>query len=143
MSLTGVWLNEQSSILVLVDPGDGMLHGKFRSLVGRDSQPRELAGRTGGEEQSRQLLGFSVCFHIDDPAPGNGHSSICTWSGWARGNRITTHWLLTSSLLRPQDDWSSTRTGKDCFERILNTPDETQLKASSEDLARLLSKSRG
>ena len=142
MALTGVWLNELNSIMTLVDRGDGTLTGKFRSLVGRDPHPQNLLGRVGDEEQSKQLIGFSVCFHIEEPAAGYGHSSICTWSGWARGNRITTHWILTRGLLKPEDEWSSTLLGKDWFQRINDIPDETQLMASKEALAQLLAKAR-
>ena len=142
MSLTGVWLNELSSIMTLVDVTDGTLKGKYRSLVGHDPHPRELAGRTSSEEQSKQLLGFSVCFQIDEPVAEHGHFSICTWSGWSRGNTITAHWILTRSLLRAEDEWSSTLLGKDCFERVLDVPDEEQLLASKGALAQLLAKAR-
>lgn len=142
MALTGVWLNELNSIMTLVDRGDGTLTGKFRSLVGRDPHPQNLSGRVGDEEQSKQLIGFSVCFHIEEPAAGYGHSSICTWSGWARGNRITAHWILTRGLLKSEDEWSSTLLGKDWFQRINDVPDETQLMASKEALAQLLAKAR-
>jgi hypothetical protein len=142
MALTGVWLNELNSIMTLVDRGDGTLTGKFRSLVGRDPHPQNLSGRVGDEEQSKQLLGFAVCFHIEEPAAGYGHASICTWSGWARGDRITTHWILTRGLLKAEDEWSSTLVGKDSFQRINDVPDEQQLMASREALAELLAKVR-
>jgi hypothetical protein len=143
MSLTGVWLNELNSIMVLEDPGDGSLRGKYRSIVGRDPNVRDLAGRTSSEERGKQLLGFAVCFQIADPGPTYGHSSLCTWSGWARDDKITTHWLLTVDPLKKEDEWSSTLLGEDEFERVLDTADETQLRASRDDLARLLAKVRG
>lgn len=142
MALTGVWLNELSSIMTLVDRGDGTLTGKFRSLVGRDPHPQNLSGRVGDEEHSKQLLGFSVCFRIDEPAAGYGHTSVCTWSGWARGNRITTHWILTRGVLKTEDEWSSMLVGKDSFQRINDVPDEKQLMASKEALAQFLAKVR-
>lgn len=142
MSLTGVWLNELNSIMVLKDPGDGSLIGKYRSIVGRDPKVRDLAGRTSSEETGKQLLGFAVCFQIADPGPNYGHSSLCTWSGWARDNKITTHWLLTVDALKKEDEWSSTLLGEDGFERVLDIPDETHLQASRDDLARLLAKVR-
>jgi len=142
MSLTGVWLNELNSIMVLKDPGDGSLTGKYRSIVGRDPNIRDLAGRTSSEETGKQLLGFAVCFQIADPGPNYGHSSLCTWSGWARDDKITTHWILTVDPLKKEDEWSSTLLGEDEFERVLDVPDEAHLRASRDDLARLLAKIR-
>ena len=45
MSLTGVWMNELRSILLLDEDEDGALAGKFRSIVGRDPHVRILTGR--------------------------------------------------------------------------------------------------
>jgi avidin family protein len=143
MSLTGVWLNELNSIMVLNDHPDGTLTGKYRSLVGRDSHIRDLAGRTSAKEGGKQMLGFAVCFEIDNPGPGYGHYSLCTWSGWERDEEITTHWLLTISILNQQDEWSSTLIGEDAFEKILDTPEEKHLESSKEILAGLLAKARG
>jgi hypothetical protein len=146
MSLTGVWLNELNSIMVLNDPGDGTLTGKYRSLVGRDPHTRDLAGRTSSVEQGKQLLGFAVCFQIDNPSPGYGHSSLCTWSGWERDEngkpKIKTHWLLTISILDPKQEWGSTLIGEDEFEKVLDAPEEKHLTAPKEALAELLAKAR-
>ena len=142
MSLTGVWLNELNSIMVLKDAGDGSLEGRYRSIVGRDPNVRALSGRTSGEERGKQLLGFAVCFLIDNPAPDYGHSSLCTWSGWARDNKITTHWILTVDTLKPEDDWSSTLLGEDYFEKVMDEPDSRLLDASREALGEVLRKAR-
>jgi len=106
MSLTGVWMNELNSIMVLNEHSDGTLTGKYRSIVGRDPHIRDLAGRFSSEEQNKQLLGFAVCFQIDQPGPGYGQSSLWTWSGWARDKEITTHWLLIVDPLKKEDEWS-------------------------------------
>src|ERR1700758_2952663 len=58
MSLTGVWLNEHKSIMVIEEHSNGTLTGMFRSLVGRDIRKRPLSGRTSPEESAKQLLGF-------------------------------------------------------------------------------------
>ncbi len=142
MSLTGVWLNELNSMMVLYDNGDGTLRGKYRSIVGRDPHIRDLTGRTSTEERGKQLLGFAVCFLIDHPGPDYGHSSLCVWSGWARANKITTHWLLTVDALKQQDEWSSTLLGEDSFDRVLNVPDEKHLEAPREVLSELLARVR-
>jgi avidin family protein len=146
MSLTGVWLNELNSIMVLNDPGDGTLIGKYRSLVGRDPNTRGLAGRTGLAEQGKQLLGFAVCFQIANPSQGYGHYSLCTWSGWKADYnakpKIKTHWLLTLSILDPTQEWGSTLIGEDEFELVMQAPKEEYLEASKDVLAGLLTKAR-
>ena len=46
MSLTGVWMNELRSVLVLREHEDRSLTGQYRSMVGRDPRSsRCLAGR--------------------------------------------------------------------------------------------------
>jgi len=140
MSLTGVWMNELNSIMVLNEHADGTLTGRYRSIVGRDSHIRDLAGKASAEEQTKQLLGFAVCFQIDQPGPGYWHSSLCTWSGWARDKNITTHWLLTVDPLKKEDEWSSTLLGEDSFEKVLDVPEERHLQAEIPALKKLLAK---
>lgn len=141
MALTGVWLNELKSIMVLKENPDGSLSGKYRSIVGRDPHTRDLAGRTSPEEQGKQMLGFAVCFKIDNPASGYGHHSVCGWSGWARdGKTITTHWLLTVSVIKKEDEWSSTLLGEDTFTKVTDTADEELLTAELDILEKLLQK---
>ena len=120
MSLTGFWQNQLKSVMFLEEDKDGTLSGIYRSIVGRDPHPRPLAGRSSEDEKGKQLLGFAVRFHIDNPGgPTNGHFSLCTWSGWERNDKITTHWLLTLSKLDANDEWSSTLIGEDAFKRIV------------------------
>ena len=145
MSLTGVWMNELRSILLLKEDEDGGLAGKFRSLVGRDPHVRILTGRASPAENGKQMLGFAVQFQIEEPSPGYGHHSICAWSGWAKdkapNQTITAHWLLTISRLRPEDEWSSTTTGRDIFVKVLDSPEEKYLSADRQALEQLLAKS--
>jgi len=142
MPLTGVWLNELNSIMIVTEHADGALTGTYRSLVGRDSHNRPLSGRTSAEEASKQMLGFAVCFQIEKPAEGYGHYSLCTWSGWARSRNITTHWLLTISLLNTKDEWSSTLVGEDTFEKVLDTADDKYLDTDEATLSQLLANAR-
>jgi hypothetical protein len=72
MSLTGVWLNEHKSIMVIDEHSDRRLTGLFRSVVGRDTRKRPLSGRATSEESAKQLLGFTVCFYIDNPTEATG-----------------------------------------------------------------------
>jgi hypothetical protein len=142
MSVTGVWLNERHSVLVLKEESPGRITGKYRSVVGRDANVRELEGRTSGVDGNKQMLGFAVCFHSNRPEAGFGHDSVCTWSGWARGNQITTCWLLTRSMSREQDEWSSRIVGQDTFQRVSDAYDEKHLTVSREALQQLLIKAR-
>jgi hypothetical protein len=146
MSLRGVWMNELRSILLLDEDEDGALAGKFRSMVGRDPHVRILTGRTSPVESGKQMLGFAVQFQIEEPGPGYGHYSVCTWCGWAKdkapNQTITTHWLLTISRLSKEDEWSSTTTGCDTFEKVLDSPEEKYLSADRQALEQLLAKSQ-
>jgi len=132
MSLTGVWMNELRSVLVLREHEDRSLTGQYRSMVGRDSRVRHLSGRTGAVESGRQMVAFAVCFEIAAPGPGEGHFSVCAWSGWSEidgaGNYlIDTHWLLSGSVLDKEAAWAATKIGKSTFWRVRETPDEKLL----------------
>jgi hypothetical protein len=144
MSLTGVWVNERRSILLLEEHEDGALVGKFRSFVGRDPKVRILIGRTSPVENEKQMLCFAVQFQIDEPGPGYGHYSVCAWSGWATGGNqtITANWLLTVSRLSKEDEWSSTTTGCDTFKRVSESPEQKYLSADRQTLEKLLEKSK-
>jgi hypothetical protein len=138
-------MNELRSILLLDEDKDGALTGKFRSMVGRDPHIRILTGRTSPVESGKQMLGFAVQFQIEGPSPGYGHYSVCTWCGWANDKApnltITTHWLLTISRLSKEDEWSSTTTGCDTFEKVVDSPEEKYLSADRQALEQLLAKS--
>ena len=134
MSVTGVWTNKRGSLMVLREDSSGHLTGKYRSAAGRDLQVRELAGRTSPVQGDKQMLGFSVCFHTDRPSTQFGHASVCTWSGWARNDALTTRWLLTRSMNREEDEWSSTIVGQDSFEKVSDVYDERHLTASKQEL---------
>jgi len=134
MSVTGVWANKRGSLMVLREDSSGHLTGKYRSAAGRDLQVRELAGRTSPVEGDKQMLGFCVCFHTDQPSTQFGHASVGTWSRWARNNTLTTRWLLTRSISREEDEWSSTIIGQDSFEKLSDVYDERHLTASKQEL---------
>jgi hypothetical protein len=118
MALTGVWVNEHKSVMVISEHSDGGFTGTFRSLVGRDTGKRALSGRSSPDEVGKHLLGFTVCFEITNPQEGTGHHSLCAWAGWVRGEEITAHWLLATSILEQKDEWSTMRTGQDRFMRV-------------------------
>ncbi len=132
MSLTGVWMNELHSVLLLREHDDNSLTGQYRSMVGRDSTVRPLSGRTSVAEGGKQMVAFAACFEIAAPEPGEGHSSVCAWSGWSEidgaGNYvIDTHWLLSVGVLDREAAWAATKIGKSTFQRVHETPDEKLL----------------
>jgi hypothetical protein len=133
MSLTGVWTNELRSVMLLREDSGYGLTGSFRSLVGRDSGLRTIAGRTSSEAGGKRMVGFAVCFEIASPGEGYGHFSVCSWSGWAEKDElgvelIKTHWLLSVSLMDKARDWAATNVGQDAFLKVSDDPDEGLLK---------------
>ena len=77
MALTGVWLNELNSVMVLIEDANHGLTGKYRSIVGRDPNLRDLAGRTNYLDGNKQMVGFAVCFEkrIPDRAAATRQSA--------------------------------------------------------------------
>jgi hypothetical protein len=75
---------------------------------------------------------FAVCFEIAAPGTGEGHFSVCAWSGWSENDGagkyvINTHWLLSVSVLDKEAAWAATKIGKSAFQRVQETPDEKLL----------------
>ena len=62
MSLTGVWMNELHSVLLLREHDDKSLTGQYRSMVGRDSTVRPLSGRASAVEGGKQMVGIRSVF---------------------------------------------------------------------------------
>jgi len=66
-------------------------------MVERDRNVRDLSGVEG----EGRWWTFVVCFEIAAPGPGDGHFSVCAWSGWSEkggtGKYIMdVHWLLVA-----------------------------------------------
>jgi hypothetical protein len=118
--------------MLLREDADHGLTGLFRSLVGRDSDSRTLVGRTSSEDGGKRMVGFAVCFEIASPGEGYGHSSVCSWSGWAEKDElgaelIKTNWLLSVSMMDKTRDWAATNVGQDVFLKVSSEPDERLL----------------
>lgn len=133
MSLTGIWTNELRSVVLIKQKADFSIEGTYHSLVGRDPNPRPLAGRTCPVDGAKQMVAWAVCFQIEKPSEGYGSYSVCAWSGWAVQDEIgaeliKTHWLLTINVFDQRQDWSSTNVGEDTFLKISDHPDEALLK---------------
>jgi hypothetical protein len=133
MSLTGIWTNELRSRMLLREHTDLGLEGTYQSMVGRDSGFRALAGRTSKVDGPKQMVAWSVCFEIANPAEGYGHYSVGGWSGWGERNDlgdelIKTHWLLTINIYDMKSNWSATHVGEDTFLKIYDDADENVFK---------------
>ena len=144
MSLTGIWSNELSSKMLLKEHPDHSVTGIYQSMVGRDPNPRPLAGRTNSVDGSKQMIAWSVCFEVAAPVSGYGHFSICAWSGWgeqdsAGTQTIHTHWLRTLNSLESRDNWSATCVGQDVFLKLSGEADE-KLFADSKAIKELYSR---
>jgi hypothetical protein len=132
VSLTGVWMNELNSVMVLTEHEDKSLTGKYRSRVGRDPSVRDVCGRTSAPDNGQQMAAFSACFEIGAPKPGEGHYSVCAWSGWSQSNDdgkqvLITHWLLSVGASDRNDRWGSTKVGSSIFQKVSDSPDESRL----------------
>lgn len=119
--LIGVWYNQLGSKMTLDAPtAEGGLSGKYHSTVGRAVYEYVLTGRFDASPPPGKgiSLGWVVTYRNDRL---NAHSTA-TWSGQyfddSAGERILTHWLLTSSTLPgPKNVWNSTNLGTDTFTR--------------------------
>ena len=122
-SLSGTWYNQLGSKMILTASGGG-LSGTYESAVGNAENTYILTGRYDTDPPSGKgtSIGWVVTFQNKTR---NAHSTT-TWSGQyfgTGGERILTHWLLTSSTL-PKDVWKSTNLGTDIFIRIKPTDTE-------------------
>ena len=122
-TLSGTWYNQLGSVMIL-NVQNGALSGTYESTVGSASGPYILTGRYDTAPPSGRgvSVGWVVTFQNQER---NAHSTT-TWSGQyfnAGGERILTHWLLTSSTL-PKDVWKSTNLGTDTFIRTRPSPAE-------------------
>lgn len=144
MSLTGIWSNQLSSKMLLKEHSDHSVTGMYQSMVGRDPNPRPLAGRTSSVDGAKRMIAWSVCFQVPAPASDYGRYSICAWSGWSEQNAqglqlIRTHWLRTLNTLESRDNWSASYIGEDVFVKLSDEADEN-LFADSQAIEKLYSR---
>lgn len=106
--LSGVWVNELNSTMILDVADDHRLSGWYRSGVGN---PNGTAFRLAGFVTGSQAftLGWTVSF----PFAG----SSAAWSGqyFPKELVISTGWTLTRPVATPIDRWQGTLSGVDIF----------------------------
>lgn len=126
--ISGTWYNELGSTMILTADATGGLSGRYNSAVGRAQDFYVLTGRydTNPPSDTGISLAWTVAFHNSFR---NAHST----SGWSgqyfdeddeEGERIITHWLLTTSSTS-ESVWSSTNIGTDTFTR--NMPEAADI----------------
>jgi hypothetical protein len=130
MGIVGEWWNELGSKMVIhpqgVDPR--IFTGTYHTAVGTGQQrDYTLAGACDAAGGNSQTMGWAVAYDPHDPPqpgePPHGPST-CAWSGQLQSadnagspmEYIVTSWYLTEATDR-NDDWESTRSGKDYFFR--------------------------
>ena len=118
-TLSGTWVNELNSTMVLTQEEGGLLSGTYRTIVGNAEYWYVLVGATNLNATSNQAaVGFTVVWNNE--AYGDSHSVI-TWSGQYQNvdseEYIRTTWLLTSET-PVASNWASTQIGMDTFTRV-------------------------
>lgn len=106
----GTWHSELGSELTLVEEGDGVLHGTYRSAVGRTRMPQPLMGTCVERADGSAMVGFVVAW----PAT----VSLATWTGRYQpvAEDIVATWLLESGST-DATIWRATNLGCDVFRR--------------------------
>jgi hypothetical protein len=130
------------------DSADYGLTGVFHSLVGRDSGPRTLAGRTSCEEDGKQMSDLLCLSRLQVPGRDtatpqfvNGRDGLKKMSWGAE--LIKANWLLSVSMLDKTRDWAATNVGQDVFLKLRSEPDErllNDLEALKAPRARIMTK---
>ncbi|KAF7297534.1 Structural origins of high-affinity biotin binding To Streptavidin [Mycena indigotica] len=116
--LSGTWINELSSVLVLHADKTGGLTGTYNSAVGTAEDEYIVTGRFDTTPPAGEgvALGWVVAWKNKKL---DAHSAT-GWSGqfYAGASHlqdtILTQWLLTSSTT-PANNWESTNVGTDLF----------------------------
>ena len=114
-NLIGKWENELHSHICITDTTNGVIQGKYKTIVGDDHEEEDVIGFWKYiEERNATLLSFTVMWkHMENNKP----SSVTAWTGECIENIIKTTWILTSSE-KPDNKWKNTVIGKDIFTKI-------------------------
>lgn len=117
MTWTGAWRNQYGSILNIVSDRKGLIEGTFRTAL-HDSA-------FFGHELPVTGVWFEDCINFAFGMAGDGPTSICSFTGMLRENRLQTIWhVVTSTKVgssgQPDKiDWvHSVQTNADTFERV-------------------------
>ena len=116
MDLTGTWVNELGSELVIGDLVEGTFSGSYVTRTGKYQGRFFLNGRCDYQTDAESMaIGWTVCWFNDFV---NAHS-VTTWSGqlYLPTRTITALWLLTEET-SASAAWGATRVGLDSFRPV-------------------------
>lgn len=121
----GQWYNELGSQMNLEVSGSSVW-GSYYTAVGDAQGIYELSGQINPSPQPYgQAMGWTVAW--TNPY-ANAHSTTA-WSGEYQTvdgeEEIVALWLLASET-ESEDEWASTRVGKDVFTRTMPSPEEIE-----------------
>lgn len=117
MTWVGTWRNQYGSILRITDDGDGLIKGGFKTAL-QDSA-------FFGHDLPVTGVWFDDCINFAFGMMDEGPTSICSFTGMLRENKLQTIWHVVSSAKLGRDEsiqklgWAhSVQTNADTFERI-------------------------
>jgi hypothetical protein len=117
MTWVGTWRNQYGSVLKITGDGDGLIKGSFKTAL-RDSS-------FFGHELPVTGIRFEDCITFAFGLTGEGPTSICSFTGMLRDNKLQTIWhVVTSATLGDggtirKVGWAhSVHTNVDTFQRV-------------------------
>lgn len=116
MSWTGTWRNQYGSTLTIIDDRDGSIKGTFKTAL-PDSA-------FYGHELQATGVWFDDCVNFAFGTSEQGLTSICSFTGMLRENKLRTVWHVVTSAKAGHSGrieklgWAhSVQTNVDIFER--------------------------
>jgi len=116
-TLAGIWYSERGSRLEIGVTDAGRIEGSYTRPHGKSAGDFRLVGMIDpAQSDGNRCLAFVVMWNN----PQLNQHSISTWCGQHHatdeGEFLDMTWLLTEEVA-VDDDWKSTRIGKDIFRR--------------------------
>jgi len=117
MNWTGTWRNQYGSTLRITDDRDGLIRGTFKTAL-QDSA-------FFGHELPVTGVWFDDCINFAFGTTGESATSICSFTGMLRENKLQTIWHVVTSAKAGEAGqmqklgWAhSVQTNADTFERV-------------------------
>jgi avidin family protein len=123
INLVGIWYNELGSSIVIDKQMDGIFTGLYESAVGAAKGFYKVVGKYDTDLDQSFAIGWVVIWNNE-----NGSSdAVTSWSGQIQviegKETIGTTWLLCQETAG-DNNWRSTKIGKDVFTRLKPEPEE-------------------
>lgn len=133
MNLTGNWINELGSTMVIDQVANGVITGSYSTAVSSTGCAQgsfTLVGSTD-TDSGGEAVAFSVCW-VNSTSQC---ASVTAWSGQAQTingeDQILVFWLLTVESPAAQD-WYATHVGQDVFTRTVPTDEQVASKSKAQ-----------